>query len=66
MTPARLEQCLSALWWENSVAAIAFDVSPRTVRAWLSGRDPVPEKIAAWLERMARFHDDNPVPEKED
>ena len=65
MTPTRLNKCLTILRWSNITTASAFDVSPRTVRAWLSGRDPVPEKIAAWLEKMAAFFEDNPVPEKE-
>ncbi len=66
MTPTRLDKCLTVLRWSNTTAACTLNVSPRTIRAWLSGRDPVPEKIAVWLEKMARFHEDNPVPEKED
>ena len=35
------------------------------VRRWASGAQEVPLEVAAWLEKLAGFHEWNPPPGKE-
>lgn len=62
MTPDRFRQCLGALRWSHNDLAGLLDVDTRQVRRWASGDHAVPERIAAWLETLARIHEANPPP----
>ena len=61
MTPTRLRECLAALRWTQRGLAAVLDVDERQVRRWAAGAG-VPEAVAAWLERAARWHEKNPPP----
>lgn len=66
MTPSRLSECLAALRWSVREAARAFGYpSHTTVRQWLDGRAQVPQHVAAWLERAAKWHERNPPPPRQ-
>jgi hypothetical protein len=39
-------------------------VDERQVRRWAKGDYAIPANIAAWLDRLARFHEQNPPPER--
>ena len=61
MTPARYLACLSALRWTSSAVAVWCGYSRQSGTWWQSGRTPIPEPVAAWLEsRMAGRFDDPP------
>ncbi|MGI4793090.1 MAG: helix-turn-helix domain-containing protein [Janthinobacterium lividum] len=62
MTPDRLRECLTVLWWSQQQLARVLNKDPRQVRRWASGEYPMPVETAAWLERLARFHERNPPP----
>ena len=62
MTPERFRQCLDALSWSGRGLAALLGIDERQVRRWASGEYEVPDNIAAWLERLARFHERNPPP----
>jgi len=62
VTPARLRGCLDLLHWTPHALGEVLDVAERQVRYWLTGRAPVPEPIAAWLERRAEAMTADPPP----
>lgn len=62
MTPARLSQALALLRWSNRDAAAAFGYDEASVRQWIAGRTRIPEHVAAWLEKAARWMEKNPAP----
>lgn len=62
MTPDRLKACLDAIRWTQRELSFALDVNERTVRRWAAGQNPVPERVAQWLETLARCHEVNPAP----
>lgn len=62
MTPTRLLACLAALRWSNRDAAAAFGYDEASVRQWLAGRTRIPEHVAAWMEKAARWMEKNPPP----
>ena len=57
MIPDRLAQCLRVIRWERDVFAEAIDVPSETVTAWLAGAQPIPPKVAAWLEALTFVHE---------
>jgi hypothetical protein len=62
MTSARFRECLDALRWSQRGFAVAIDAPWSVVRAWANGSQPIPDKMAAWLERAGRWHETNPLP----
>lgn len=62
MTPARLAACLATLRWSQRGLAAAIDYDDRLVRRWAAGERPIPAPVAAWLERAAAWHAENPPP----
>lgn len=62
MTPTRLSQCLHAIHWTPANLSRATRVSERTVHRWISGAYPMPERLAAWVEVLAEFHEAHPPP----
>ena len=53
MTPTRLRECLATLGWSQRTLAKLTQRDDSLVRRWADGDRPVPEAVAAWLERMA-------------
>ena len=53
MTPTRLRECLAVLGWSQRTLAKLTQRDDSLVRRWADGDRPVPETVAAWLERMA-------------
>jgi hypothetical protein len=64
MSPDRLRACLDALSWSGRGLAALLRVDERQVRRWATGDYAVPPPVADWLERLARFHEGNPPPER--
>ncbi len=62
MTPDRFHECLAALDWSQRGLAKLLGVHDGRTRRWASGRYPIPEPIAAWLDTLARFHEAHPAP----
>jgi hypothetical protein len=65
MTPERFRACLDELGWSGRGLAALLRIDERQVRRWASGEYAVPPATAAWLERLARFHEANPPPSRE-
>lgn len=62
MTPTRLRECLDILHWTQRGFARVVGCSEGTVRQWARGRLDVPAPIAEWLDKTARYVEENPVP----
>ena len=62
MSPDRLRECLAALAWSQRDFATIIGRDERQVRRWAAGDYDIPEHIAAWLEKLVRFHERNPPP----
>ena len=62
MTPDRFHECLAALDWSQRGLATRLGIHDSRVRRWASGRYPIPEPIAVWLDTLARFHETHPPP----
>ena len=63
MTPTRLRECLQLLHWSQRGLADVLSYSEGTVRGWARGARQVPPEVAAWLERLAAAHAENPLPD---
>lgn len=57
MTPDRLAQCLHLIRWHKDVLAEAIDVPCEMVTDWLTGSEPVPRKLAAWVDALCFVHE---------
>jgi hypothetical protein len=64
VTPHRFRACLDALGWSGRGLSALLGVDERQVRRWAKGDYAIPANIAAWLDRLARFHEQNPPPER--
>lgn len=62
MTPARLRECLTLIGWTGQELARQLGKDERQIRRWASGAYVIPEPTAAWLEQVAKFHEQNPAP----
>lgn len=62
MTPARLAECLAALHWSTLRLAKITGWSEGAVRQWEAGKVRIPPDLAIGLEKLARFHERNPLP----
>lgn len=56
MTPTRLRECLALLRWSQRGLADILDAHQTTVRRWATGAQPIPDNVAAWLERLSEVH----------
>lgn len=63
MTPERFRECLASLHWSQRGLADALEMDERQVRRWAAGAT-IPGIIADWLEKLARYHERNPPPER--
>ena len=64
MSPDRLRECLAVLAWSQRSLAVLIDRDERQVRRWAAGDYDIPEDVAAWLEKLVRFHERNPPPKR--
>lgn len=62
MTPTRLRACLVKMDRTERWLARTLLRPEAEVRAWSDGGAPVPEDVAAWLERCAAFAEEWPAP----
>ena len=62
MNADRFRECLALLCWSQRGLAAILDMDERQARRWAAGAD-IPETVAAWLDKLARFHDRHPAPE---
>jgi DNA-binding transcriptional regulator YiaG len=65
MTPTRLRECLDLLWLSQRGLATVLNRQEGTVRQWARGAVQIPDDVAAWLEKLARFHERNPPPKRD-
>jgi ribosome-binding protein aMBF1 (putative translation factor) len=63
MTPDRFRDCLQTLRWRPFTLAAALSCDERMVRNWASGRMTIPERVAKWLEALARHAERHPAPD---
>jgi ribosome-binding protein aMBF1 (putative translation factor) len=63
MTPERLAECLETIGWTVHGLAAQLGLHETRTRRWASGRYPVPDEVARWLEKLAAFHERNQPPE---
>jgi hypothetical protein len=61
MSPDRFRECLDAIGWTQRGLAARLDMNERQVRRWATGAT-IPDDIAAWLDRLANYHQRNPAP----
>lgn len=61
MTPERLSECLALLHWPRRTLSKRTGYAQTQVERWAKGA-PIPEPVAAWLERAARWMERNPPP----
>lgn len=63
MTPDRFRECLNMIGWSMRGVAERLRVHETLVRQWwATGRKPIPDEVAAWLEALARAHGRHPLP----
>lgn len=62
MTPTRLRECLQACDWTQRGLARLLGRDEGSVRQWARGAVRVPDDVAEWLEKVARFHERHPPP----
>lgn len=65
MTSDRFRECLALLHWSQRGLADALEMDERQVRRWAAGAT-IPRPIADWLEKLARYHERNPPPQRND
>lgn len=65
VTPTRLRECLDALHWSQRGLATILNRPEGTVRQWARGAVRIPDDVAAWLDKLARYAEKNPPPLRE-
>lgn len=63
MTPAELKAALATIGWSGRELSVRAGCHRNLPVAWMRGIIPVPQPIGAWLQRVARFHEQHPAPE---
>ena len=61
MTTDHFRECLDLIGWTQRGLAARLKMDERQVRRWAAGAE-IPDNIATWLERLGRFHQQNPPP----
>ena len=64
MEPTRLRDCIKVLGWTQRGLARLLDRQEGTVRQWARGAVEIPEDVAAWLDKLARYHERHPAPRR--
>jgi ribosome-binding protein aMBF1 (putative translation factor) len=63
VTPAvRFRAARETLRWSIRGLAKVLGQDERKVRRWESGQYEPPTEVLEWLETLAAFHDENPLP----
>jgi hypothetical protein len=62
MTPARFTDCLSAIGWTEHGLLRMLECDLMLVEAWGTGSEPIPARLGAWLETLAKCHEAIPPP----
>lgn len=57
MTPERLRDALQIIRWSGRTLAKTVDVRSSLVSRWISGAEPIPKKVAAWIEALCFVHE---------
>jgi ribosome-binding protein aMBF1 (putative translation factor) len=57
MTPERFDACLTTIGWPRSELARRLRCDTNLPTRWGRGDAAIPTEVAAWLERLARFHE---------
>jgi transcriptional regulator with XRE-family HTH domain len=55
MTSQRLSTLLDEVGWSVNELSRRLDIRQQTIRRWLAGSAPIPDRIDAWLEEVARI-----------
>ncbi|MBR0664428.1 helix-turn-helix transcriptional regulator [Roseomonas hellenica] len=64
MTPERLREIREMMGLSSRALAALFGYATSAGYEWERGRNAVPEPVAAWLEKVARFWKANPPPQR--
>jgi DNA-binding transcriptional regulator YiaG len=64
MTPDDFRAARETLRWTRRDLAARLGRPEGTLRQWEGGKVQIPDDVAAWLERMARFAERNPPPRR--
>ena len=64
MTPSRLAECIAILGMTQRETGRQLSRQEAAIRQYLSGKMKIPDADAAWIERLARFRERNPPPER--
>ena len=62
MTASRFRWCVRAIGWSVGELATRLDMDDASIRQMMRGSRTIPVTLAAWLERLALFHENNPRP----
>ena len=64
MTPTRLAECIAILGWTQRETGRQLSRQEAAIRQYLAGKIKIPDADAAWIERLARFRERNPPPQR--
>ncbi len=64
MTPARLSECIAILGWTQRETGRQLSRQEAAIRQYLMGKIKIPDSDAAWIEKLARFRERNPPPQR--
>lgn len=64
MSPTRLRECLEMIGWTQRGLARMLGRQEGTVRQWARGVVQIPDEIATPLDKLARYHERNPLPKR--
>lgn len=62
MTPDRFNECLRVIRWTPLNIASALHCELSWIEALETGNEKVPAELGAWLERLAKLHEELPPP----
>src|SRR4051812_37610696 len=63
MTNEELREHMDTIGWSTRTFSYALNGGDRSgIREMLLGEAPIPQDVADWVERLARFHAANPPP----
>ena len=62
MNSAQFRHALTAIGWTYRTLTTRLGIPENHGKLWSAGADSVPEEIAAWLQKLAVAHRNNPAP----
>jgi transcriptional regulator with XRE-family HTH domain len=63
LTPERFIECRQLIGWDRRQIARMLGCSDNTLRQMEAGKQAITAPLAEWMERLARYHARNPIPE---